>query len=113
MTRPGCQHGADAAHAHDDGGHDHLTPEQEEAEERKALGRHAQLCSNIHHQHLVHIRIAAALRQYPEQAEWELQRWRYNYDVLPTAHKAILPHLPAKFAAAKDAARTNTHFFKV
>lgn len=57
-------------------------------------------------------RIAAALRQYPEQAEWELQRWRYNYDILPPAHKALLSHLPAKFDAAKNAARTNAHFFK-
>ncbi len=58
-------------------------------------------------------RIAAAMRQYQDHAEWEIQRWAYNYSVLPPSHKALLSHLPCKFAAAQQAAQTNTHFFKV
>lgn len=76
---------------------------------------HVDDATHVHptHHTTTSYRIAAALRQYKDHAEWEIQRWAYNYSVLPPAHKAILSHLPLKLLAAQQAAQTNAHFFKV
>ncbi|KAG2487879.1 hypothetical protein HYH03_013461 [Edaphochlamys debaryana] len=57
-------------------------------------------------------RIILAFRDYPQSAEWEVARWQFNYTQLPPHHKALVPHLPAKLAAARRAAQTNAFFIK-
>ena len=52
------------------------------------------------------------MSEYQADAEWELQRWEYNYSLLPPQHRALLPGLPAKFAAARQCVQVNQYFIK-
>ncbi|KAG2448211.1 hypothetical protein HYH02_006796 [Chlamydomonas schloesseri] len=68
---------------------------QEELEEQAALAR-----------------IILTFRDYQQSAEWEVARWQSNYAQLPPHHKALIPHQPAKLAAARAAVNTNMFFIK-
>lgn len=66
-----------------------------DADERMALGR-----------------VAHAFREYRMDAEWEISRWEYNYGRLSAEHRALVPNLPHKVAAARQCAYQNHLFFK-
>ena len=55
-------------------------------------------------------RITHALSEYQADAEWEVQRWEYNYSLLAPQHRALLPGLLAKLAAARQCIQVNQYF---
>lgn len=57
-------------------------------------------------------RITHAMSEYLADGEWEIRRWEYNYSLLSPEHKALVPNLPAKFAAARQCAQVNAFFIK-
>lgn len=69
--------------------------ERMELEERQALGK-----------------IVFAMQQYRSEAEWEVSRWERNHSQLSDEHRALLPHQPAKFAAARNCIHNNHLFIK-
>ncbi len=48
-----------------------------------------------------HGRVLAAFRAYEAKLGWEVARWQRNYSRLSEAHKALLPHEPAKHRQAQ------------
>lgn len=62
----------------------------------------------LHHIHC--IRIIFAFRSYEAETELEICRWQSTYAQLGPRHRALLGSLPAKFAVARRAARTNRQF---
>ncbi|DBB03564.1 TPA: hypothetical protein ACH3X3_010907 [Trebouxia sp. C0006] len=57
-------------------------------------------------------RIVFAMQQYRSEAEWEVSRWERNHSQLSDEHRALLPHQPAKFAAARNCIHNNHLFIK-
>lgn len=49
---------------------------------------------------------------YPLDAAWEVARWEANYARLPPHQQALMKHLPAKYAAAREAMQHNAFFIK-
>lgn len=52
------------------------------------------------------------MSEYAADGEWEVARWEYNYNLLPPRHRALLPGLPAKCAAARQCLAVNQFFLK-
>eukprot|EP01025_Chloroclados_australasicus_P065714 TRINITY_DN8955_c0_g1_i1.p1 TRINITY_DN8955_c0_g1~~TRINITY_DN8955_c0_g1_i1.p1 ORF type:complete len:446 (-),score=33.14 TRINITY_DN8955_c0_g1_i1:380-1606(-) len=58
-------------------------------------------------------RIVHAMRNYYQDASWEVNRWETNYGKLSDNHKLKLQHIPTKIKAARQAIQLNQQFFNL
>lgn len=59
---------------------------------------------------LLKCRVAHAMLHYRDGASWEIARWQHNLGLLSERHRALVPQLPAKIAAAQQCIYRNQLF---
>lgn len=59
------------------------------------------------------IRVIRAFQRYENDGNFELRRWKRQFESLSEQHRQVLHHIPSKCERAKSALQTNQNFFNL
>lgn len=81
----------------------------DDEEELKALGRSilTTLCATYYVFRVIH-----AFATYDIESEFEIDRWKRQFNALPSHHKELLSHVPEKCRLATKAIEVNQFYLK-